>query len=113
MDEGCRAVAVDDVVGEEAPAGRRTDEGGVSRVLAPSVYECKGRITEGMRGGTMAIGRACPKCGLSYESTPARFDHVTLWRHFRLRDRRGILRVGAVRPISKEEGVPAHVEILG
>ena len=43
VDEECRAVAVDDVVGEEAPAGWRTEEGGVLRVLAASVYECGGR----------------------------------------------------------------------
>ena len=27
VDEGCRGVAVDDVVGEEAPAGWRTEQG--------------------------------------------------------------------------------------
>ena len=27
VDEGCRGVSVDDVVGEEAPAGWRTEEG--------------------------------------------------------------------------------------
>ena len=43
VDEGRRAVAVDDVVGEEAPAGRRTEERGVSRVLVALVYEWEGR----------------------------------------------------------------------
>ena len=33
VDEGRRAVAVDDVVGEEALAGRLTEEGGVSRLV--------------------------------------------------------------------------------
>ena len=32
MDEGRRGVAVDNVVGEEAPAGWQTEEGGVSRL---------------------------------------------------------------------------------
>ena len=44
MDEGRRGVVVDDVVGEEAPAGWRTEQGcGVSsRVFAASVYEWVG-----------------------------------------------------------------------
>ena len=61
----------------------------------------------------MAKGRACPKCGVSYESTPTRLDHGTSRRDFRLRDRRGISRVGAARPISKEGEIFARVEILG
>ena len=43
VDEGRQGVVVDDVVGEEAPAGWRTEEGvGASRVLPASVYEWVG-----------------------------------------------------------------------
>ena len=44
VDEGRRGVAVDDVVGEEAPAGWRTEQGVgfSSRVFAASVYEWVG-----------------------------------------------------------------------
>ena len=45
VDEGRRAVAVDDVVGEEAPAGWRTEEGGVERVF------WRPRSTNGEKGG--------------------------------------------------------------
>jgi hypothetical protein len=43
VDEGHRADAVDNIVGEEAPAGRRMEEGGVSQVLEASEYECGGQ----------------------------------------------------------------------
>ena len=52
VDEGHRGVVVDDVVGEEAPAGWQTEEGaGLRRFSRPR------RINgwaEGMGGGTMA-----------------------------------------------------------
>jgi hypothetical protein len=68
---------------------------------------------EGWEGGTMAKGRACPKYGVSYESTPTRLDNGTSRRDFRLRDRRGISRVRATRPISEEGGVFVRVDISG
>ena len=51
----------------------------------------------------MAKGRACPKCGVSYESTP-----TDLRRFFRFRGITGISRVG----ISQEVGVFTRVVIL-
>ena len=68
VDEGRRGVAVDDVIGEEAPAGWQTEQGvGLHRFSRP---RCMNGWADGMGGGTMAEGRACPKCGLSYKSTP-------------------------------------------
>ena len=68
VDEGRRGVAVDDVVGEEDPAGWRTEEGvGLRGFSRP---RCTNGWADGMGGGTMAWGHTCPKCGVSYESTP-------------------------------------------
>ena len=56
----------------------------------------------GWQWGTMDKGRACPKCGVSYESTP-----TDLRRFFRFRGTTGISRVR----ISQEAGVFARVVI--
>ena len=71
MDEGRRGVAVDDVVGEEAPAGWRTEEGMGLAGFPDLGVRMGGRM--GWEWGTMAYGRACLKCGVSYESTPHQF----------------------------------------
>ena len=69
MDEGRQGVVVDDVVGEEAPAGWRAEEGvGFRRGF--SRPRCTNGWADGMAVGTMASRRACPKYGVSYESTP-------------------------------------------
>ena len=57
----------------------------------------------GWEWGTMAYGRVCPKCGVSYESTP-----TDLRRFFQFRGIIGISRVG----ISQEVGVFVRVVIL-
>ena len=102
MDEGRQGVAVDDVVGEEAPAGWRTEQGvgfrrGFSRPW------CMNGWADWMEVGNHGLGTACPKCGVSYESTP-----TDLRRFFRFRGITGISRVG----ISQEVGVFARVVIL-
>ena len=52
MDDGHRGVAVDDIVGEEAPAGWRTEEGvGLHGFSRP---RCTNGWADGMGGGTMA-----------------------------------------------------------
>ena len=53
--EGRRAIAVDNVVGEEAPAGRRTEEGGVSRLEQRGYGGLGFRMAKRRRweGGTM------------------------------------------------------------
>ena len=103
VDEVRRAVAADDVVREEAPAGKWSGGGcrsmGFCRFWRPL---CTNGQAKEAGGGTMAKGRACLKCGVSYESTPTCLDHGTSRRDFRLRDRRGISCVGAARPISEE-----------
>ena len=101
MDEGRRGVAVDDVVGEEAPAGWRTEQG-VGFVVGFHGLGVRMGGRMGWQWGTMAYRRACPKCGVSYESTP-----TDLRRFFRFRGTTGISRVG----ISQEVGVFARVVI--
>ena len=87
VDEGCRGVAVDNIVGEEAPAGWRTEEGvGLRGFLRP---RCMNGWADGMGAGNHGLGRACPKCGVSYKSTP-----TDLRRFFRFRGTTGISRVG-------------------
>ena len=72
---------------------------GASRVFPASVYEWVG----GWDGsGEPWLREACPKCGVSYESTPA-----DLRRFFRFRGTTGISRVG----ISQEVGVFACVVV--
>ena len=95
MDEGRRGVAVDDVVGEEAPAGWRTEQGvGLRRGFSRSW--CTNGWADGMAVGNHGLESACPKCGVSYESTP-----TDLRLFFRFRGTTGISRVG----ISQEVGV--------
>ena len=54
VDEGRRGVAVDDVVGEEAPAGWRTEEGvGLCRFSRPW---CMNWWADGMGGGNHGLG---------------------------------------------------------
>ena len=57
----------------------------------------------GWQWGTMALRRACPKCGVSYESTPTDFRQF-----FRFRGITGISHVG----VTQEVGVFARVVIL-
>ena len=100
VDEGRRGVAVDDIVGEEAPAGWRMEDGvGLRRFSRP---RCTNGWADGMGGGNHGLGRASLKCGVSYESTP-----TDLRRFFRFRATTGISRVG----ISQEVGVFARVVI--
>ena len=54
VDEGRRAIAVDDVVGEEAPTGWRTEEGvGLRRF---SQHRCMNGWADGMGGGNHSLG---------------------------------------------------------
>jgi hypothetical protein len=54
MDEGRRGVAMDDVVGEEAPAGWRTEEGvGLRGFSRP---RCTNGGANGMGGGNRGLG---------------------------------------------------------
>ena len=101
MDEGRRGVAVDDIVGEEAPARWRTEQG-VGFCHGFSRPRCTNGWADGMIVGNHGLGRACPKCGVSYESTPT--DLMLL---FRFRGTTGISRVG----ISQEVGDFARVVI--
>ena len=68
VDQGRRGVAVDDIVGEEALDGWRTEEGMGLAGFPDLGVRMGGRM--GWEWGTMAYGRACLKCGVSYESTP-------------------------------------------
>ena len=78
---------MDDVVGEEAPAGWRTEEGvGLRGFSRP---RCTNGCADGMGVGNHGLGRACPKYGVSYESTP-----TDLRRFFWFRGTTGISRVG-------------------
>ena len=102
VDEGRRGVVVDDIVGEEAPAGWRTEQGvGFRRGF--SRPRCTNGWANGMAVGNHGLETRCPKCGVSYESTP-----IDLRRFFRFRGTTGISRVG----ISQEVGVFARVVIL-
>ena len=54
VDEGCRGVAVDDVIGEEAPAGWQTEEGvGLRGFSRP---RCTNGSAYGMGGGNQGLG---------------------------------------------------------
>ena len=92
---------MDDVVGEEAPAGWRTEQG-VGFCRGFSQPRCTNGWADGMGVGNHGLGRACPKYGVSYESTP-----TDLRRFFRFRGTMGISCVG----ISQEVGVFARVVI--
>ena len=101
MDEGCRGVVVDDVVGEEAPAGWRTEQGvGFRRGF--SRPRCTNGWADGMAVGNHGLETRLSEMWVSYESTP-----TDLRRFFRFRGTTGISRVG----ISHEVGVFARVVI--
>ena len=101
VDEGRRGVAVDNVVGEEAPTGWRTEQGvGFRRGF--SRPRCTNRWEDGMAVGNHGLGTCLSEMWVSYESTT-----TDLRRFFRFRGTTGISRVG----ISQEVGVFARVVI--
>ena len=102
VDEGRRGVAVDDVVGEEAPAGWRTEQGvGFRRGFS------RPRCMNGWADG-MAVGNHGLETRLSEMSGKLRkYPPTDLRRFFRFRGTTGISRVG----ISQEVGVFARVVI--
>ena len=75
VDEGCRAVAVDDIVGKRLRlgSGEGADGGGwgfaagAERLWRPGISNAEKEV---MGGGTMTYGRACPKYRVCYKSTP-------------------------------------------
>ena len=86
VDEGRRGVAVDDVVGEEAPAGWRTEEGvGLRGFSRP---RCTNEWADGMGVGNHGLGTRLSEKWVSYKSTP-----TDLRRFFRFRGITGISRV--------------------
>ena len=88
MDEGRRGVAVDDVVGEEAPVGWRTNQGvGFRRGF--SRPRCTNGWADGMAVGNHGLETRLSEMWVSYESTP-----TDLRRFFRFRGSTGISRVG-------------------
>ena len=102
MDEVRQGVVVDDVVGEEAPAGWRTEQG-VGLHCRFSRPRCMNGWADRMAVGNHGLGTRLSEMWVSYESTP-----TDLRRFFRFRGTTGILRVG----ISQEVGVFARVVIL-
>ena len=92
---------MDDVVGEEAPAGWRTEEGvGLRGFSRP---RCTNGWADGMGVGNHGLGTRLSEMWGKYESTP-----TNLRRFFWFRGITGISRVG----ISQEVGVFARVVIL-
>ena len=88
VDEGRRGVAVDDVVGEEAPAGWRTEEGVGLRGF------CRPRCTNGWADG-MGVGNHGLGARLSEMWGKLRkYPPTDLRRFFRFRGTTGISRVG-------------------
>ena len=103
MDEGRRGVAVDDVVGEEAPAGWRTEQGvGFRRGF--SRPRCTNGWADGMGGGNHGLGKRLSEMWGKLRKYPP----TDLRRFFRFTGTTGISRVG----ISHEVGVFARVVIL-
>ena len=102
VDEGRRGVAVDDVIGEEAPAGWQMKEGvRLHRFLQP---RCMNGWADGMGVGNHGLGtRLFEMWGKLQKYPPTNFR-----RFFRFRGTTGISRVG----ISQEVGVFACVVIL-
>ena len=102
VDEGRRGVAVDDVVGEEALARWRTEQGvGFRRGF--SRPRCTNGWADGMEVGNHGLETRLSEMWVSYESTP-----TDLRRFFRFRGTTGISHVG----ISQEVGFFTHVVIL-
>ena len=103
VDEGRQGVAVDDVVGEEAPAGWRTKEGvGLRGFSRP---RCMNGSADGMGVGNHGLGtRLSEMWGKLWKYPPP----ICARRFFRFRGITGISRVG----ISQEVGVFACVVIL-
>ena len=103
MDEGRRGVAVDDVVGEEAPAGWRTEQGvGFRRGF--SRPRCTNGWADGMAVGNHGLETRLSEMWGKLRKYPPPTD---LRRFFRFRGTTGISRVG----ISQEVGVFARVVI--
>ena len=101
VDEGRLGVAVDDVVGEEAPAGWRTEEGvGLRGFSRP---RCTNGWADGMGVGNHGLGTRLSEMWGELWKYPN-----DLRRFFRFRGTTGISRVG----ISQEVGVFAPIVIL-
>ena len=88
MDEGRRGVAVDDVVGEEAPAGWRTEEGvGLRGFSRP---RCTNGWTDGMGVGNHGLGTRLSEMWGKLRKYPHRFEAVLSVQgyhgHFTCRD---------------------------
>ena len=74
MDEGRRGVAVDDVVGEEAPAGWRTEEGvGLRGFSRP---RCTNGWADGMGVGNHGLGMRLSEMWGKLRKYPHRFEAV-------------------------------------
>ena len=101
VDQGRQGVAVDDVVGEEAPAGWLTEQGvGFRRGFS------RPRCTNGWADG-MAVGNHGLETHLSEMWGKLQKYPTDFRRFFRFRGTTGISRVG----ISQEVGVFARVVI--
>ena len=88
MDEGRRGVAVDDVVGEEAPAGWRTEEGvGLRGFCRP---RCTNGWADGMGVGNHGLGTRLSEMWGKLRKYPHRFEAVLSVQgyhgHFACRD---------------------------
>ena len=102
VDEGRRGVAVDDVVGEEAPVGWQTEQGvGFSRGF--SWPWCTNGWADGMTVGNHGLETRLSEMWGKLQKYPP----TDLRRFFRFRGTTGISRVG----ISQEVGVFACVVI--
>ena len=89
---------MDDVVGEEAPAGWRTEEGvGLRGFSRP---RCTNGWADGMGVGNHGLGTRLSEMWVSYESSP-----TDLRRFFRFRGITGISRVGISQARVEMEGV--------
>ena len=72
MDEGCRGVAMDNVVGEEAPAGWWTEEGVGLRGFSRS--RCTNGWADGMGVGNHGLGTRLSEMWGKLQKYPHRFD---------------------------------------